>query len=241
MGHILSPKSNVLKPSNILLDRLPDAVRKRLHGELKRVSLSLGQVLHKPGDKITASYFPTTCMISVTVAMRDGRTVEAGAIGNREVVGINAFMGGREMTQTEYIVQLPGEAIQINADPMKIEFNRNTEMREVMLRYTQAFLAQISQNVACNRLHEISQRFARWLLEVRDRVQSNQFPLTHAFLAEMLGIRRSSVTEVAMKLKRRGVIEYGRGNLQIKQPELLEKLSCECYFALKEEYGRLLG
>ena len=230
-----------MKPSNILLDHLPATVRRRLQGELKSVSLSLGQVIHKPGDKITALYFPTTCMISVTVAMRDGRTVEAGAIGNREVVGINAFMGGREMTQTEYIVQLPGEAVKIEAEPMRVEFNRNTEMRDIMLRYTQSFLAQISQNVACNRLHEINQRFARWLLEVRDRVQSDQFPLTHKFMAEMLGIRRSSVTDVARKLRKREVIEYRRGKLQIKQTEVLEKLSCECYFALKEEYDRLLA
>lgn len=234
-------RTNPLGPSNILLDRLPNAVRKRLQPELKPVSLALGKVLHKPGDKITALYFPTTCMISVTVAMRDGRTVEAGAIGNREVVGINALMGGREMTQTEYIVQLAGEAMKIDAEPLKTEFNRNTEMRDVMLRYTQTFLAQISQNVACNRLHAISQRFTRWLLEVRDRVQSDHFSLTQTFMSQMLGIRRSGVTEVAAKLKRQGVIDYRRGNIQIKQPESLEKLSCECYFALKEEYDRLLA
>ncbi len=116
-----------------------------------------------------------------------------GAIGSREVVGINAFMGGSETTQTEYIVQLPGDAFKIAAAPLKTEFNRNTGMRELMLKYTQAFIAQISQNVACNRLHEIDQRFARWLLEVRTRVSSDEFPLTHKFMAEMLGVRRASV------------------------------------------------
>jgi CRP-like cAMP-binding protein len=180
-------------------------------------------------------------MISVTVTMRDGRTVEAGAIGSREVVGINAFMGGREITQTEYIVQLPGDAIRIDAQPMRDEFDRNTEMRDVMLRYTQAFVAQISQNTACNRLHETDQRFARWLLEVRDRVQADQFPLTHAFMAEMLGVRRAGVTYAAIKLKKKGIVETMRGRIQIKDIGSLEELSCECYKALKEEYGRLLS
>jgi CRP-like cAMP-binding protein len=179
-------------------------------------------------------------MISVTVTTRDGRTVEAGAIGSREVVGINAFMGGREVTQTEYVVQVPGDAIKIATEPMKVEFDRNTEMRDVMLRYTQAFVAQISQNVACNRLHEIGQRFARWLLEVRDRVQSDDYPLTQEFIAEMLGIRRAGVTDAAAKLKKLGVIEHKRGHIKIVDLRALEKASCECYASLKEEYDRLL-
>lgn len=173
--------------------------------------------------------------------MRDGKTVEAGAIGSREVVGINAFMGGHETTQTEYIVQLPGSAIEIEAEVMKTEFDRNTEMRDVMLRYTQAFMAQISQNVACNRLHDIDQRFARWLLEVRERVQSDEFPLTHGFMAEMLGTRRASVTEAATKARKRHLIEYKRNSIRIEKPSELEKLSCECYSVLKDEYDRLLG
>jgi len=180
-------------------------------------------------------------MISVTIAMRNGRTVEAGAIGSREVVGINAFMGGREVTQTEYIVQLPGDAIKIGVGPMKSEFDRNTEMRDLMLRYTQAFIAQISQNVACNRLHLVSQRFARWLLEVRDRVQADEFPLTHQFIAEMLCIRRPGVTDAALKLRTKGIIEHKRGQIRIKNLKALNAASCECYAALQGEYDRLLG
>jgi CRP-like cAMP-binding protein len=242
LGRSLSQKeTSASNASNLLLDRLPDEVRSRLSGQLTPIPLFHGQIIHKPGDKIRALYFPTTCMISVTVRMRDGRTVEAGAIGSREVVGINAFMGGRETTQTEYVVQLPGEAIKIEANSMTAEFDRNTEMRDVMLRYTQAFVAQISQNVACNRLHDTDQRFARWLLEVRDRVQSDEFPLTHGFMAEMLGIRRASVTDAATKLKKLEVIETKRGTIRIKHTQDLEKISCECYFALKEEYDRLLG
>lgn len=225
---------------NLLLDRLPKEVRDRIQNELLRVSLLRCQIIHKPGDNIRHLYFPTTCMISVTITMRDGRTVEAGAIGSREVVGINAFMGGREVTQTEYIVQLPGDAIKIGVDPMKLEFDRNAGMRDLMLKYTQAFIAQISQNVACNRLHAINQRLARWLLEVRDRVQSDEFPLTHEFISEMLGIRRSGVSQAAEKLTTLGIINQKRGKIRIIDLTGLLRMSCECYSALKDEYDRLL-
>jgi CRP-like cAMP-binding protein len=225
---------------NMLLERLPRQVMDRIRSKLIPVSLKHSEILHKPGEKIIDLYFPTTCMISVTVAMRDGRTVEAGAIGSREAAGINAFMGGREITQTEYIVQLPGEALKISARALQIEFNRNTELRDVLLRYTQAFLAQVSQNVACNRLHDINQRIARWILEVSDRVQADEFPLTHEFMAEMLGIRRASVSFASMKLKNLHIIEAKRGSFKILDVKALEKNSCECYSALKAEYGRLL-
>jgi CRP-like cAMP-binding protein len=226
---------------NLLLDRLPKEVFDRIENQLTPVSLVRSQIIHRPGDKIQHLYFPTTCMISVTITMNDGRTVEAGAIGSREVAGINAFMGGREVTQTEYIVQLPGDAIKIGIEPMKAEFDRNTEMRDLMLKYTQAFIAQISQNVACNRLHGINQRFARWLLEVRDRVQSDEFPLTHEFIAEMLGVRRAGVSEASAKLTTMGLIDQKRGKIRIKDLPQLLKISCECYGALKEEYDRLLN
>ena len=226
---------------NLLLDSLPRDVYERIEPRLKSVSLSRGKVLHSPGEEIRDLYFPTTCMISITVTMSGGQTVEVGVIGNREVVGINAFMGGRETTQTEYVVQIPGDALRIAADPLKDEFNRNTEMRDVMLKYTQALIAQISQNVACNRLHDMDERCARWLLEVRERVGSDEFPLTHEFIAEMLGVRRAGVTVAAGNLKEKGFIEYSRGRIKIIDVQGLESASCECYAVVKEEYDRLLS
>ena len=226
---------------NLLLARLPRDVYARIEPDLKPVSLPRGEVLHRPGEEIQDLYFPTTCMISITVTMRGGKTVEAGAIGRREVVGINAFMGGRETTQTEYVVQIPGDALRIAAAPLKEEFDRSTEMRDVMLKYTQAMIAQISQNVGCNRIHGLDERCARWLLEVRERVESDEFPLTQEFLAEMLGVRRAGVTEAALRLKGRGLIDYTRGHIQITDVRGLEAASCECYLVLKEEYDRLLG
>src|SRR5436309_1033894 len=110
---------------NLLLSRLPDDVHERIKADLKRVSLERSEVVHRAGEEIRDLYFPTSCMISITIRTADGRTVETGAIGKREVVGINAFMGGSETTQTEYIVQIAGEALRIDAEPLKIEFNRN--------------------------------------------------------------------------------------------------------------------
>ncbi|WP_242064730.1 Crp/Fnr family transcriptional regulator [Nostoc sp. FACHB-133] len=140
---------------------------------MEQVELSYGEILNRPGETIEEVYFPLTCLISVTITMIDGITVEAGVVGSREMVGINAFMGGRETTQTEYIVQVPGKAVKMKADLLLHEFDTNKSLRDVMLKYTQAYMAQISQNVACNRLHTIEQRMARWLLESSDRLDSD--------------------------------------------------------------------
>ena len=138
-------------------------------------------------------------------------------------------------------MQIPGDALRMDAAPLKEEFNRNTEMRDVMLKYTQAYIAQVSQNVGCNRIHGVDERCARWLLEVRERTESDEFPLTHEFIAEMLGVRRAGVTEAALWLKERGLIDYTRGDIRIIDVPGLEAASCECYMVLKEEYDRLLG
>jgi len=198
------------------------------------------QIVHKPGEEIRFLYFPLTCMISVTVTI-GGKTIEAGAVGSREVAGINAFMGGRETTETEYIVQVPGEALRIAAAPIKAEFDSNAEVRSVMLKYTQALIAHISRNVGCNRVHDLDQRCARWLLEVSDRVQAVEFDLTQEFISQMLGVTRSSITRTTVVLKEKKIIDYSRSNIRLLDLQALEAQSCECYFALRDEYDRLLG
>jgi CRP-like cAMP-binding protein len=230
-----------MSPRNLLLDRLPRDVFERIKSDLKRVFLSHGQILHRAGEEIRYLHFPLTCMVSITVMTADGRTIETGAIGNRGVAGINAFMGGHETTQTEYICQVSGDNFTISAEPLKIEFNRNTELREVLLKYTQVHMAEISQNVACISLHTLEQRFARWLLEVRERTQTDRFTLTQEFMAQMLGVRRAGVTVAALAFKEMGAVEYARGDLVISDVQALRKVSCECYQTLKDEYDRLLG
>jgi CRP-like cAMP-binding protein len=121
------------------------------------------------------------------------------------------------------------------------EFDRNKDLRDELLRYTQAFIAQISQTTACNRLHTLEQRLARWLLEVQDRVESNQIRLTQEFIADMLGVRRAGVTQAAQKLQDSGIIRYARGNVDILDLQRLEAGACECFRVIKDEYDRLLG
>jgi CRP-like cAMP-binding protein len=231
----------MVAPTNRLLAHLPKDVYGRLREDFELVQLKQDLVIHEPGQEITHLYFPLTCMISITVTLSDGRTVETGAVGSREVAGINAFMGGSETTQTEYVVQIAGDALRIAAEPLKAEFDSNRSMRAIMLKYTQAMIAQISQNVACNRLHALDERCARWLLEVSDRVQSIKFRLTQEFISKMLGVTRSSVSRSAAKLKQGNIIDYSAAHIEILDLRELEAASCSCYFVLQQEYDRLLG
>jgi CRP-like cAMP-binding protein len=226
---------------NRLLAVLSRELYKKLAPNLKQVSLEQGAILHHPGETIKTLYFPIDCLLSITITMTDGSTAEAGMVGNREVIGINAFMGGRETTQTEYIVQIAGSAIKADAQPLLEEFDHNKELRDVLLRYTQALIAQISQTTACNSLHVLDQRLARWLLEAQDRIDLDYLKLTQEFISHMLGVRRAGVTQAAQKLQERGLICYERGHVQILDLQGLEASSCECFSVLREEYDRLLG
>jgi CRP-like cAMP-binding protein len=226
---------------NLLLDALPKDVTSGLQRYFERVALARGKVLHHPGDTILHLYFPLNCLVSITVTMREGKTAEAGAAGNREVVGVNAFMGGSETTQTEYIVQIEGDALKMEAQPLLDAFDSNKAVRDVFLKYTQAYIAQLSQNVGCNRLHNVEQRFARWLLEVYDRIDTMDLRLTQEFIGEMLGVHRPTVTEMANKLEEQGLITVRRGLIRISNVAGLERIACECYTVVKEEYDRLLG
>ncbi|MBD2730855.1 Crp/Fnr family transcriptional regulator [Nostoc sp. FACHB-892] len=207
---------------------------------MEQVELSHGEILNQPGETIKEVYFRLTCLISITITMMDGSTLEAGAIGSREMVGINAFMGGGETTQTQYIVQVPGTAMRMKAQTLLHKFDTEKSLRDVMLKYTQAYIAQLSQNVACNRIHTIEQRMGLWLLQSSDRVASDELLLSHEFLSHMLGVRRSGVTETAHILEKKGFIRCSRKKIKIIDRQGLEDTSCECYGVIKNEYDRLL-
>jgi CRP-like cAMP-binding protein len=226
---------------NLLLAALPTEVRERLAKHWQIVDLKHGEILHRQGQEIESVYFPRDCLISVTITMKEARTAEAGIVGSREMAGLNAFMGGRQTNQTEYVCQSPGTAIKVGAEPFLDEFNNDEHVRDVMLKFTQAYIAQLSQNVACNRLHSIEQRLPRWMLECSDRLQTNDLSMTHEFIAQMLGVRRAGVTETATKLQHRNLVKCGRGSLQIIDSEGLEAAACECFRVIHDEYDRLLG
>ena len=226
---------------NQLLASLSRETYDSLAPYLKRVSLKQGDRLREPDEIIEELYFPIDCLLSITITMSDGSTIETGLVGNREVLGINAVMGSSEASQTEYSVQIAGSAMKIDARVLREEFERNKELRNVLLRSTQALIAQISQTTACNSLHVLEQRLPRWLLEAQDRVNLNDLKLTQEFLSDMLGVRRAGVTQAAQKLQENGLIEYRRGLVQILDQGGLEEAACECFGTVREEYDRLLG
>ncbi|GAB4541597.1 MAG: Crp/Fnr family transcriptional regulator [Pleurocapsa sp.] len=226
---------------NHLLAILSEETYQQVLPHLEIVYLPQGQILNLPNEVIEQLHFPIDCLLSITITMSNGTTVETGVVGNREVLGINALMGDRESTQTEYIVQIPGTAVKIKAGIMREIFEQNQEFRNVMLRYTQAFIAQISQTTACNRLHLLEQRLARWLLEAQERIESNEIELTQEFISNMLGVRRPGVTLAAQKLQEQGCIRYSRNQILIVDLDKLKSYSCECFQVVRNEYDRLLG
>jgi CRP-like cAMP-binding protein len=167
--------------------------------------------------------------------------VEAGIVGSREMAGLNAFMGGRQTNQTEYVCQSPGTAVRIAAEPFLDEFDSDKDVRDVMLKFMQAYIAQLSQNVACNRLHSIEQRLARWMLECRDRLKTDDISMTHEFIAEMLGVRRAGISEASALLQQQKLIMSNRGALRVIDSTGLKVASCECFQVILDEYDRLLG
>lgn len=226
---------------NRLLDVLPPKLYEQFFPRLTTISLAQGEMLHFSGEVIQDLYFPIDCLLSITITMENGDTAETGVIGNREVLGVNAFMGGRETTQTDYVVQIGGRVVKMDATAFREEFDRNPELRSIFLTYTQAFIAQISQTTACNSLHTLEQRLGRWLLEAHDRVESHDIDLTQQFLSEMLGVRRAGVTQAAQKLQDDGLVTYRRGHIHICDRDGLENASCECFRRVRNEYDRLLG
>jgi CRP-like cAMP-binding protein len=226
---------------NQILATLSAGVRDRLAPYLHQVALAQGDILWRPGEILTHFYFPIDCLISITITMQDGATAEVGMVGNREVLGVQAFLSKSEITQTESMVQVAGTAMKIEAKILQQEFKRNGELHDILLNYAQAFLAQVFQTAACNSLHTLEQRLPRWLLEVQERIHSDELPLTQEFIARMLGVRRAGVTQTAQKLQERKLIYYRRGNVKILNQSGLEASACECFKTIKAQYDYLLG
>lgn len=230
-----------MERQNRILAILPPDAYERIARELVVVPLRRGEVIRPAGAVIRDLYFPTDGMISQVITMNDGRTAETAALGNREMCGANGLMGEKESAHTEDIVQVEGWALRISTTTIRGLFDNHSGARAVLLRGVQALLAQITQNAACNRLHSLEHRFARWLLEVHSRVGRNDMLLTQEFTAQMLGVRRVSVTEVAAQFVAAGLITTLRGSTQIRHLGGLMSAACECFAVLHAEHIRLLG
>jgi CRP-like cAMP-binding protein len=223
--------------TNRVLASLSPKEYQRLLAQLEPVTLEFGQILYQPGKKIRYVYFPLSCLISLLTAVDKRRTLEVGMIGNEGMAGM-PFILGMGVSGVRALVQGSGDALRMASAPFREEFDRNPPLQQALFRYTYALMAQISQTAACNRFHEAEARLARWLLMTRDRVGSDDFPLTQEFLAHMLGVRRVGVTEAASALKQRNLISYQRGKIQILDAKGLEAASCSCYQIVKKVFER---
>ena len=223
---------------NHLLAALPDAEWARWLPQLEWVDMPLGQVLYESGSTLSHAYFPTTAIISLLYVLQNGSSAEIAVVGKEGLIGISLFMGG-ETTPSRAVVQSAGKGLRLPARVLKEEFKLEPVL-QLLLRYTQALITQMSQTAVCNRHHSLDQQLCRWLLLSLDRLQGNELVMTQELISNMLGVRREGVTEAALQLQAANLISYARGRITVLDRAGLEKRTCECYGVVKREYDRLL-
>jgi len=225
---------------NYLLSRLPDEQYQRLFPLFDLVQTKLKDVLCQQGQPIEYVYFPCSSAQSCLVYMEDGSMVEVGTVGNESHTNVEVLVGATRATET-IVCQIAGQSLRMKVSDFREAISTMSPLRHLAECCAQGYLAQVSQSVACNRLHSVEMRFARWLLVTHDRVQGNEFYLTQEFLAAMLGVHRPSVSLVAGVFQQAGLIKYSRGHMKILDREKLEETTCECYSAVRKQYQRLFG
>ena len=227
------------KPVNRLLAALPAEDYQRLYPHLEPVELTQNKILYHAGEDHEYAYFPSHSIVSTVAIMEDGSTTEIGIIGNEGMVGLPIILN-TGYTNSTAVVQVDGNGYRIAAKYLKAEFNRQEALNCLLMRYIQARIIEVGQTAACNRYHNLEQRFARWLLTLRDNLQEDELQLTQEFISQMLGVRRTGVTEIANNFKKADIIHYKRGLIRIISHEKLEAHTCECYWLIAKEFSRLL-
>ncbi|MBW4515686.1 MAG: Crp/Fnr family transcriptional regulator [Timaviella obliquedivisa GSE-PSE-MK23-08B] len=236
-----TPQSQLSNPSsNWLLAALSGEVYQRIKPDLEPVTLPIHQVLYDVNEPIPYLYFPHSATVSLVYPMQEGAIIEVGVVGIEGMVGLPALLGG--MTQTHRAnVQVEGWATRVSTEIIRTEFRRGGELQDLLLRYFQSFLAQVSLTAVSNRLYTIEERLARWLLLVSDSLQSETFALTQEFISQMLGVRRSGVTVAASALSQAQLIQYRRGHITILNRNALEEFAGEVYRSGQAEVLHLLS
>ncbi len=218
----------------------PRALRPSSRPHCEPTSLPYRQVLQEPNKPISYVYFPFSGVVSVVIPPEGrGHGVEVGLVGREGVVGVPVVLGA-DSTPARWLVQVPGEALRVPAEEFRAHAGRRP-LRDLLLLYANAYLAQVSQAVACNGLHSVQERLCHWLLMVHSRAESDEFPLTHEFLAAMLGVRRAGVTVAARGLQNAGLIRYDRGRLEVLDRPGLQSAACRCHRVVQAELARLPG
>jgi CRP-like cAMP-binding protein len=236
-----SAEPAIIPQGNRLLDSLSPAEKADMAPHLELERLELKYLLFEQGKRIDTVYFPTTAVASLLNLVENTSGVEIATIGNEGLVGLSLSWGIDTFNPREFVqCQVPGDALVMDAQTFANKASEGGELTWLVHRYTQAFVTQISQQVACNGLHSIEERCARWMLLTHDRVGSDEFPLTQEFLAQMLGVRRPSVTLVAGILQQAGFIRFRRGRITVTDRRGLEGAACDCYQVLREVFDRLV-
>jgi CRP-like cAMP-binding protein len=207
---------------------------------VERVPLQFQEVLYESGERINHVYFPDRGVVSVLTVMGDGTAVEVHAVGKEGLVGLPLFLDV-PTTPGRLVVQVPGQALRMEAEFFREQIQPGHPLFRVLQRYTCAFLFQVCQSVACHSIHSIEERCCRWLLSLHDRAATDEFPLTQEFMAQMLSVRRPTITGIAQKLQSAGLIRYRRGKMSILDRSGLEAAACECYGTMRTQFDRLLG
>src|ERR1700681_3058235 len=226
--------------TNRLLSLLSDHDYERLRPHLSHVVFDYRKSLYEASRPIDQVYFPVDGVASLVITTSDGASAEVGTIGSEGIVGLPVVLGDRDAPSSVY-VQVPGTALGMDARIFRGELERSPTLNLVMLRYAHAFFNQVAQSAACAHLHKVEQRCCRWLLMTRDRMPTGDFLLTHEFLGMMLGVRRTTVSDVMGALQKAGLIRYRRGHVTILNQGALHRRTCECYDVSKLEFDRLLG
>jgi CRP-like cAMP-binding protein len=219
---------------NQLLKSLPDEDSKLLSPHLVLVDLAQGKVLFEPGQEVDAAYFPLCGMLSLLVVMRDGKAIETATVGREGVVGGMAGLGWH-VSRVRAIAQLPMFASRVSAVRLRKVIKNSAPIANLCIHYNNILLEQTGVTAACNTLHPIEARLCRWLLQTRDRAESDTIPLTQEHLSERLGVRRTSVAGVESKFESRGAIRRSRGSIKLLDIEILKAFSCECYETLRKQ------
>lgn len=225
---------------NRLLDSLPPPLRERFTAHLQPLALAFKQIVSEQDEPIRNVVFVTAGVVSLVTVLENDEIVEVATVGNEGMVGVPVLLGATSMP-VRAIVQVPGHGLRMDADEFRAQLRGDSLLHEIFGRYTQALMTQMAISAACNRVHPIDQRCARWLLMTHDRVDSDRFPLTQEFLAQMLGVRRQSVNAAASILQRAGYISYRRGVITVDNREGLEAAACDCYRTVRNEFDRLFG
>ena len=228
------------RPRNKLLAALPAADYRRVRASLQLVDVEQRTLAFAPNQPFPHVYFPEAAVFSIVARMQDGIAIEVATVGFEGMMGLPAYLGTLS-TPNEGFCQISGRALRLDIAAFQREMDKSGRLRQLLDAYIQAFINQIAQSAACNQAHNVTQRCARWLLQTHDRAGRDEFPLTHEFLAQMLGVRRATVSEVAAEFQSRGLISYSRGQMTMRDRPGLESVSCECYAVISREYQRLIG